>query len=295
MAGAGKKWFIGCGIGCGLMLIILVGMGSCTYFSFKKIENRVEELEVSAEALVDLYGQVADFTPPPDGAIAPDRMEAFLAVRRATVDGGNDLAKHLAVLDDRPDAQGKEPGKFAKVGAGVKLVPAIFDYADDRNHALLDVGMGMGEYAYIYMLSYFVFLDKDLTDGPGFSVMDDDDDEDDNVRWSYNSGSSDKEAVREKRERELRDYMNDIGQVMLTNQLNRLHDERSLPGGLDAGVWRRQLSAEVQLLEEESRRLPWEEGLPDHIAAALEIYRFDLEESYDDLVNPIDIGLTQQD
>ena len=295
MAGAGKKWLIGCGIGCGVMLIILVGIGSCTYFGVKSIGNRVEELEASGEALSDLYGDVDDYAPPADGIITDERMEAFLQVRREVAWGENDLSRHLAVLDGRPDENGKKPGTIAKITSGVKFIPAIFEFAEERNRALLDQGMGIGEYAYIYLLGFYAFLDKDLRDGPSFSVMDDDDEHDDGVNWSYKSGDQDEEAIREKRKRELRDHLNDLGRDYLKNQLAALRDGEPLAAGLDAEAWGRQLDAEIDLLRDEPLRLPWEEGLPAHIAAALEIYRGDLEESYDDLVSPIDIGLTQED
>ena len=295
MAGSGKKWLIGCGIGCGLMLVILIGMGSCAYYGVKRIGNRVDELEISASVLSDLYGQVDDFSPPSDGIITSDRLEAFLAVRQAILGGGNDLSRYLAILDDRPDEQGKESGKLQKIQAGLKLLPAIFDFADERNRALLDAGMSPGEYIYIYSLCYFAWLDKALTDGPSFSVTDNDDEDDDNVQWTFGSNSNDEAEIRENRERDMRIHLNRVGRAMLTNQLHNLDDSRDLTPGLKPEVWRAQLAAEVELLASERLRLPWEEGLPGHIAAALEMYRFDLEASYDDLLSPIDIGLIEQD
>ena len=81
MAGAGKKWFIGCGIGCGLMVLILGGVGTCSYFGVKKIQEQVEGMEENADAVRARFGDPADFVPELDGAIPADRMEAFLAVR----------------------------------------------------------------------------------------------------------------------------------------------------------------------------------------------------------------------
>jgi len=45
MAGAGKKWLIGCGIGCGFFVLIMGGIGTVGYFGVKKFADRAERIE----------------------------------------------------------------------------------------------------------------------------------------------------------------------------------------------------------------------------------------------------------
>ncbi len=81
MAGTGKKWFIGCGIGCGLMFIVLGGAGTCAYFGVKQFKDKADGLDESFEAVEAQFGDATDFVPRPDGVIPAERMETFLAIR----------------------------------------------------------------------------------------------------------------------------------------------------------------------------------------------------------------------
>ena len=63
---------------------------------------------------------------------------------------------------------------IAKAQVGWKMIPALLSFIGERNEILLNRNMGVGEYQHIYALSYFVLLDKDPGDGPGFVLAGDD-------------------------------------------------------------------------------------------------------------------------
>ncbi len=287
MAGAGKKWFIGCGIGCGLMVIILGGVGTCGYFGVKKIQEQVEGLEENADAVQARFGDPEDFVPNLDGSIAADRMEAFLGVRDDMADFRNETSEMLNILDE------DGANWVAKAQAGMKMVPALLGFINQRNEALLAQDMGVGEYQYIYALSYFVLLEKDPTDGPGFQLAGDNGSNDGvNVNWD---SDDEEEETRESRGKTVRRFVNNIQTTVMSNQLAAY--EASLPVGADAAddPWGAQLSAEVEAMNLESLRFPWEEGLPEQIRASLEPYRDRLAATYDPLTSVIEMGLTDED
>ncbi|RKZ12323.1 hypothetical protein DRQ50_12100, partial [bacterium] len=146
MAGSGKKWLAGCGIGCGLMILIAGGIGTCGYFSVKKISDRAESLDEGFTTLRESYGAPGAFVPAADGAIPAARVELFLSVRqdmRATRDG---LAEVLTELDADVSGPG---GVIAKIRGGISLIPRMFDFIDARNTVLAERGMGLGEYLHI--------------------------------------------------------------------------------------------------------------------------------------------------
>ncbi len=288
MAGSGKKWFIGCGIGCGLMLLILGGVGTCGYFGVKKIQEQVEGMEENADAVQARFGDADDFVPELDGAIPAARMETFLAIRDDMAPVRNETSEILNVLDD-------DGGNWvAKAQAGMKMIPAMLGFVNQRNTILLANDMGVGEYQYIYALSYFVLLDKDPGDGPGFQMSGDDEEENGNVKVDW-GGDGSEEGVRDNRSERVRTYVNNVQVKVLANQLAAYR--ASLPAGTDLATdpWGAQLEAELAAMNLESLRFPWEEGLPVQIRASLEPYSDRINATYDPLTSIIEMGLTDED
>ena len=181
MAGTGKKWLIGCGVGCGafvlLGIITLVGGGLVMMKPF----NRAIDAQ---KTLVDQYGDRAAFIPPPQG-ITADRMERFLAVRRELMPICAEFREIGASFQamDALDKGGEEPstGEAMKAVGGVMgkifgLVGNMGRFQEQRNLALLEQGMSLGEYTWIYVLVYNSWLgqepNQDFEDngGRGFAA-----------------------------------------------------------------------------------------------------------------------------
>ncbi len=281
MASSTQKWLIGCGVGCGFIILVTALVGGGIFFAVKDVIKDGEAIEGSFEALEADFGSPQDFVPAFNGAIPADRMEAFLAARDAAVESREKISTVLITLDD-------DGNKFSmdKIKAGLSLVPSILTFIGERNQHLLNEGMGLGEYGYIYSLAYFNYLDKDLTDGPSFSMTGDDNDGG-VVQWSVgeSSGGGD---VDDSREKEIRKYMHRLQMALLDNQIDALS---GTPGSDEA--WRAILLAEKEAMESHSRRLLWEEGLPDSIAESLAPFADRLEASYVPVLNALEAGLVQ--
>ena len=117
MAGTGKKWAIGCGIGCGFLLLILGLVVGGGIFAGKRIAQRAETMEASFDRVGAEFGSPEDYTPPLDGRIPSDRMEAFFAARDAMEPHRVVLGSTLSVLD------GDEGNFITKARAGLQLIP----------------------------------------------------------------------------------------------------------------------------------------------------------------------------
>lgn len=293
MASGARKWLVGCGIGCGFLILTAGGIGTCGYVGVKKLKDRAERLEQGYEALEAEYGRPEDYAPPADGVVAVGRMEAFLAVRTALAPSRDELAAVLVELDSGTEGVA---GVLRKIGAGVSIVPRLLDFVDERNRALVAEGMGVGEYLYVYSLAYYAWLGKDPADGPSFTVSDHGSDADgDGVsfRWSGDDGgggsSDDPEEVRRRRSRQIRSYLNGIQVRMLANQRDEARAR-----GLDA-AWLARLEAEHAALDADPARLMWQDGLPRPMADALEPFRDRLEEAYSPVMNVVEVGLVEHD
>lgn len=180
MAGSGKKWLIGCGVGCGavVLLSILLTVGGSLYMM--KPFNRAIDAQ---KELVEEFGDRDAYIPPPQG-LTPDRLEKFIAVRRTLMpicEEFREIGKSFQAMDDL-DKGGEDPSKKEALKAVGNVMGDVFGlignmgrFTEQRNMALLENRMSLGEYAWIYVLVYNSWLgeepnqDFEETDGRGYS------------------------------------------------------------------------------------------------------------------------------
>lgn len=260
MAGTGKKWLIGCGVGCGvtilLNIIMFVGAGVL-------ISRPMNEAVNSQKELAELHGSPNDYVPGVD-SITPQRIEAFLAVRQELMPSCSkfkDIAGGFEAMDDL-DQGGEEPSAkeifqgLGKVMGSVKgIIMEMGEVMELRNEALMEQEMGMGEYTWIYVLAFNSWLGYEpntgieSTDGGNFSP-------------------------REKG---------------LIEDLMNTHAEALAEAGRseEAALWRE----EAETLDWSDTGIPFEgDLLPVEISTALEKYRSRLEEAYCVPMSEFDLG-----
>lgn len=176
MSGTGKKWLVGCGVGCGALILlgILLSVGGSLYMMrpFNKAVGAQKALEAE-------FGDRQAYVPPAEG-ITPDRLEIFLAVRRELMplcEEFRKIGESFAAMNEL-DKGGEEPsaGEALKAAGGLTgsifgMVGNIGRFTELRNQALLEGGMGLGEYIWIYVLAYNSWLgevpNRDLEDDAG--------------------------------------------------------------------------------------------------------------------------------
>ncbi len=304
MAGTTKQWLIGCGIGCGLMVVLGLGLGAAGWYGVRHVAKRAETLEAASDSLATKFGPPEAWAPPLDGGLDPARIEAFLEARRLMAPERERTAKNLAVLDGS-----KGSSVPAKIAAGVDFVPRLLGFIEERDRALLQVDMGPGEYMYIYSVAYFGLLAKDPGDGPGFHLAGDGG-EDRGHSWSFgkhggsgggrveigDSGDAGDEAkredVRKQRVADIRELLNRVQRENLRRQLAAVDASGD---GTARSTWRQALAAELAAMEADPARLAWEQGLPEPTRAALEPFRARLEASYDSMTGVLELGLNDRD
>jgi len=160
------------------------------------------------------------------------------------------------------------------------VMPQTMRYLNRRSEALLEVGMGLGEYLYLYTVAYPCWLGTPVDDGPPFvgTGMP--------ARWQVGGGAGDPG--------ERRDRMRERLSAMLLPMLrHQLEDVRAAgPAGGDPS-WAARLRGEIERMEQDPRRLPWQDGLPEATAASLEPFRDRLEAQYDPLCHPVELAVQQ--
>jgi hypothetical protein len=268
-------WVIGCGIGCGvLVLVAVVLVVGGTFWVRDTVQGFDDAVRTRAD-LEEQFGQPCEFTPAPDGAIPAERVEAFLSVRKALAPSRRVIAATFGKMPlSEAEAQELDEKPFLeKMGAvlsisssAIGLASELGDLFRDRNTAMLEVRMGLGEYTYIYAMAYYALLEHFPYDGPGPSRR----------------GDGERVMGAETQSRIRRDLV-----TMLENQLASLPDET--PTGLRAA-----LASEIAALEEDDHRFPWQDSLPETIRASLEPFREELEAHYEPMTNLFELARSRK-
>jgi len=281
-----KKWLIGCGIGCGVVIVIgaLLVTGGVLYV--RNLVKGFEDSEAMLKNLTAQYGRVNEFCPAPEGSISPDRLEAFLQARGATLtirekieDSIDTLSEGKLSGETNTESAG---GVLNKIRLGIGLIPQIAEFYKVRTQSLLDAEMGLGEYYYIYAVAYFSWLEKPLSEGPPLQFRDGEE---------FRFEDWDDEEAQQLQEDMLRRRLNRMLLNMLRNQSEKLATDEY--AGISA-EWKERLAAEIEALESESHRLVWEDGVPEAIVASLEPFRARLESSYSSFLSTIELSIEQK-
>ncbi|HDQ46150.1 MAG TPA: hypothetical protein ENN17_11755 [bacterium] len=280
-----KKVMIGCGIGCGVILMLFVLLCGTGFFLVKDTVKSFEETGTTMRAIEERYGRIEDYCPPADGRIPADRIETFLSVRENTADSRSLMEEGVEELS-RDFKDVRETGSpfwkiLGLVRKGFGALPGLAEYYTRRNEALLDAGMGPGEYTYLYITAYYAFLGYHPGDGPDFPLF-----------GYHDTGDFDwDDADPEKNERLRTERADQIILRVRRLSLGWLDCQlKSFKASGQTGTgWQRTLVREMDALELDRRRLVWADGLPGVIRQSLEPFRDRLAASYSPLLNPFEI------
>jgi hypothetical protein len=281
------RWIKFSGIGCAAVILIAVGLlvGGIQFFrnSLRGFEQADSVLETVAEQLGPIEGFRAD----PRGAIQSERVEAFLTARESITPAREEMERTLALLggDDSGDRPVGVP--LRKLVAGVGLLGGVADFLHQRNQALLDAEIGLGEYYYIYTLAYYSWLGKSPDDGPSFKLIGDRG----YVMENLENLDEAESEVRAYRMEMARESLNRLLLPVLREQLSAVSGSEA---DRDPQSWREALAAEIEAMEANAYRLPWQDGLPPVIESSLMPYRDRLEASYSVMCNALEIGLARR-
>lgn len=258
-----KTCLAGCGIGCGLLLfLVIAGMVIVGSQMSKLTEGFEESIELNA-ALDREYPDAEEYTPAADGAITAERMELFLEIRQALAPHREELQAKLqslemtdAELNEMEEGSTRESlGKAWDMMRGAMSLPSsMAAFERSRNETLLTSGMGMGEYSYIFWSAHEAggrILPK-ASDTP--------------VTIQSSIGSKTGRRGREQWR----------GMVFRQAEVRAVEVE-----GADNDPWLSVLRAEVARLEEEPRSAPWADGLPIQISVYVDPFRERLDALYD--------------
>lgn len=278
MASNAWKWVLGCGAGCAVVILAIVALIVGAGYQVKRMVDRFEEAEAVSRQVTERFGRAEDFCPLPDGTIEAERIEAFLRAREFMAPMRESTEEILEALEQaeggKHDMSAGETFKAVRSGFG--LIPAMADFYRQRSESLLEAEIGLGEYLYIYVVTYYSWLGRSAADGPPFVLRGNDD----------GMGAKPGEyEVREMRLETMLELIHFKSLPWLQCQLSQLDAKDR-----DLAEWRLALEGEIAAMQVDPYRIPWRDGLPENLEASLEPYRERLEASYSPLCNPFEIA-----
>jgi len=259
-----QKWLVGCGIGCvGIIVIVVALISGAVVF----VRGKIAPLQTASESrrkVAEALGETESFAPPPDGAISPEKMETFLAVREVLKADQSRIDAALANLDIESLNQGHPAfGSVLRFLNDLSnLIAPFAEYVDHRNRILLDKRMALGEYGFIYSIAYHSWLHHPPEEGPMILTQG-------NRRDRDRVFSDNPELTPEGVRRQYRRLM----ARWLENQLNGIRDAEQTK-------WRAALKNEMDRIDRDSGRVAWEDQLPPQIQNSLEPFRSRLTDTY---------------
>jgi hypothetical protein len=272
MSNTTTKVLAGCGVGCLLITVALVGLGWMGYRWARTAAEVVEAAERAEARLEEEYGLARDFTPSLDGRVAADRIEAFLSVREAMTVPRESLAEAIEALAPA-NGEGRTVGGIRAARAGMSMAPRALEFVRARNEALLAAGMGPGEYAWLYWLTYHAWLGHPPGDSLLQDIMEARSESQGSVHMHFEGMDTEQATWQLRRDLEamLRNLDNGLAESTESVELSEL------------------VSAELAAMEADHDRFPWQDGLPDLLATGLETHRDRLEASYSPATNPFEL------
>ncbi|HPF34362.1 MAG TPA: hypothetical protein P5571_00645 [Candidatus Krumholzibacteria bacterium] len=252
-----RNLLTGCGAGCLLTLVVAAVVGALVFREVKDSFDRFESVADLQARLLEEHGSVADYVPPADGVIPAERLETYLRVQADVKPAADSLETRARILRDLEEGDGATPGKILRAVKGVRsLGDAMGRLLEARDTALLEHGMGLGEYTYLTELVTHGWLGRPLRAELG-------------------------KDPNHERTRLLREVLRGL--------LERQR-EAALAAG-DPNVLVPALDSELDALDADLHYVPWSRGLPAATESSLTPYRDRLEPLATDSALAISYGL----
>ncbi len=285
MENKSSKILLGCGVVFGIFVVLLVLIGFGIYTFVKNASEKQDEIVQLNNFIEEKYGKVEDFLPPQKNIVDSVKFVLFLSIRDSLTEYDDEITSDLEVISEKIKSKEEDLSFFETIGVmkrGLDLIPSFFLYVKKRNELLINYDLSLGDYFYYYVLSYYSFLKKEVSDGPPFNLVVSN--KNDGAVLSFNNNKDEKDHEKLLRETKRKRKM------ILSGKINSLFIKFFENGFSSSDSVNYQIySEELSLLKENEMRIPWIDGLPKEISDFFS--KFNVEETYNPMINSIEMEL----
>ncbi|ANM31023.1 hypothetical protein ABI59_17775 [Acidobacteria bacterium Mor1] len=157
-----SRWLWGCGGLAALPFLIVLTVLILTLLPHRRADQVLSDLEQRFPT--------GSFVPSTDGSLPPGDIDRFLAVQEQLAPSCDELRRVFGWMaaveqDEVPGEGGVAEARRALrmtgnvLGAAGNITPSVAGFFEARNRALLEAGMGLEEYRYLFLAAYGARLD----------------------------------------------------------------------------------------------------------------------------------------
>lgn len=288
-----SKILTGCGIGCGVVVIIAIVVGIIGYnFISDKVEH-IEKFEKTVKKLENKYEDYDSYYPSGNLLLEENTMVTFLEIRDSLklkspyfIKSMQTISKAIKEKEDSgEDDEESVSSVLGMISTGFSAIPEIEEFFIYRDHLLDKFNMPIGEYFYYFVMSYYVEQGVDLGDGPNFPVPGNSHGQD--FSFDGRQQNDHEKFIREVKESRADDISIRTNKFMLKIFNNILENSDNNNKTI--------IENEVDLLRKDKYRIPFDGKKPDFITQFFERYKPQLSENYIDLLNPLELNPIKND
>lgn len=250
-------------IGCAALVVLAIAIPVMLAVMVLRPMTRAVDARQELDAR---FGPQDAYVPPLDGAPPADRVETFLSVRRNLTGPCEDLTgaelqvEKLESFDGHDEVDRIEVLKqaYSTTRSMMGVGPLIGRFYEIRNESLLEGGMGLGEFTYIFVVAYRDRLLEQPSPNNLFGP----------------------------------EIVNRRVCTILSTMLEAQLEAARAQGDDDA--WLAELESEIEAMRADPRRIPWQDELPAAISEALAPYRAQLDELFCPAMSPLELLINEK-
>lgn len=296
------KWLTGCGIGCGVIVLLGIIAAAMVYYAVKDTVNSFQELEESRKILTERFGSADEYCPEAQAGIPADRMKTFMEIRESMLPAIQEMQKSYETIENEIERANQdktqEPGFWEAMGiikSGFSIPGLMGKFYGSRNRKMVELNMSPGEYLYIYSLAYYSYLGHEPADGLDFSKFER---KHKRGKVEFSFGDSEirnrphqdfnSEEFKEMRRKGAINRLRGFVMPKMRCQLSKLNELSDNPEGK---AWAKTLEAELDALDQDPERIPWQDGLPEGLKESFEPHKERLNATYSKVVNMMEYDI----
>lgn len=280
-----SKLITGCGIGCGVFVLIIIISGVMLFTFIKNVGEDIDKIEVVENAMEEKFGKVEQYVP--EFPISEKRLNTFLSIRDSLNLQAKELVEEIDNISDEIEDDEKEKSFWETIGiikSGLNIIPAVVEYYSTRSQLFLSNDMSPGEYYNIYSTVYFVWLNRSPGDGPPFPI-DEENSVGAEITFDKKKNLDKENSAKLKHDRETV-MLRDINYLFVRQYENYLKENSTIK---ENNMLVKLIESEVEQLYSNPYSLPWKQDLPQEFVEIFEKNRFLIETSYNEQLNSIEL------